>query len=140
VYPKRVKIDEVAYFFDYEFEDTLPDDTYADVAAGLSAWRDAWCQSQRPTLTFRATSDSLSIEDLRNPSAPLTYTFSGFHATLYSCCSDRPMTLASVQNALSSQASPAQVATTIEDLCAQGLMVLDEGQVVSLALPAEDAS
>ena len=37
VYPDRVDLDRVAYFFEYEWEDALPDSAYAGLAAARGA-------------------------------------------------------------------------------------------------------
>jgi ribosomal peptide maturation radical SAM protein 1 len=93
IFPRYVDLAEVAYFFDYEFIDSLPDAVYADTAACLERWKEAWLRPTRPSLLFRTAPDSLTIEDLRDPSSPETHTFSGHEADVYLCCSDRPTTM-----------------------------------------------
>jgi ribosomal peptide maturation radical SAM protein 1 len=47
VYPERVVLDRIAYFFDYEVDGALPESTYEPLRRALAAWTDAWRSEPR---------------------------------------------------------------------------------------------
>ncbi|WP_179166779.1 hypothetical protein [Streptomyces sp. CB03238] len=48
VCPAEVDLDRVAYLFDYEMAESLPDDIYVPLADEVRAWQEAWEQPSRP--------------------------------------------------------------------------------------------
>ncbi|CAM3830849.1 RiPP maturation radical SAM C-methyltransferase [Kibdelosporangium persicum] len=136
VYPKTVDLDRIAYFFDYEMEDALPDETYADLAREVAAWTGLWESRHRPVLTYWSSPGYLRIYDGRHEGREGTYTFRDTLARIYLACGDRPTTARAVQDKL----GPDVPVRAIEDAFAQfaerGLMFLDESLALALALPA----
>ena len=94
VYPAGVDLDRVAYFFDYELADALPDAAYEALGKASREWRDAWESGHRPRLDYRWTPGLLQIRDTRRPDQGVTHTLEGLGADLYVACSDRPRTAA----------------------------------------------
>lgn len=136
VYPKRVNIANVAYFFEYELENTLPDAAYEETCRQVKAWQKAWEGETPPTLTFWRAPGFLQIEDVRDPASPTTYTLTDDFVSLYAACSDRPQSVRTARDALRLEASADEIEEIFDDLCARGLMMRDGDLFLSLALPA----
>lgn len=136
LYPQRVDLNRVAYYFDYELEQTLPEGTFDAMHAQASAWQEAWKGARRPRLTFNYSPGILEIEDRRRPDAPRAISTTEPLASLYSACSDRPHTAAWLQKSLGLDWPIDRVEAGLAKFCAQGLMMRDGNQFLSLALPA----
>jgi ribosomal peptide maturation radical SAM protein 1 len=132
VYPAAVDLDRVAYFFDYELEGALPDDTYDELRAAVGEWRRAW-SADDPTLTYRSAPGLLQIYDGRRPGHEGTYTFEGPLADIYLACSDRPTTAKAV---LGGRLPLETVRAALDGFAERGLMFLDGELALSLALPS----
>ena len=136
VYPAAVDLERMAYFFEYELEDALPDEAYAGVRQGVDAWRSAWKADDPPVLTHWSAPGFLQIYDERQEGHEGTYTFQGALADIYLACSDRPMTAGAVRDKLGSRLPVEQIREAFEEFGHRGLMFLDEALAVSLSLPA----
>jgi ribosomal peptide maturation radical SAM protein 1 len=135
VYPSTVDLERVAYFFDYEFEDSLPASAYEPLRKAVGEWRQAWV-GPPPVLAYRSSPGLLKIADSRRQGRDGTYTFHDTLADIYLACSDRPTTAKAVRDKLNLSLP----VTAIEDAFAQfeerGLMFLDGNLALALALPA----
>ncbi|SMD07955.1 RiPP maturation radical SAM C-methyltransferase [Kibdelosporangium aridum] len=136
VYPKTVDLDKVAYFFEYEMDDALPAETYADLASEVAMWSDRWEAKQRPMLTYWSSPGYLRIYDGRHEGREGTYTFRDTLARIYLACSDRPTTASAVRNKLGLDVPVRAIEDAFAQFEERGLMFLDESLAVSLALPA----
>lgn len=133
VYPATVDLDRLAYFFDYELADRLPDEAYDALAKAARDWREAWRET-RPSMEFRWTPGLLQIDDSRRPDRIGTHTVEGVAADIYVACGDRPRTAASVHRELGLPV--AEIQGVLDELAGTGLMLLDEGRALALAVPA----
>lgn len=138
VYPARVDLERVAYTFDYQFEEGLPDAEFLETRRLVEAWKAAWKASKKPSLTYRSAEGSLRIEDLREPSEPITLTLTNPLASVYAGLSDRPNTAAKVKEELELPEPADELEAALDELCAQGLMIREGHSFLSLALPARD--
>ncbi len=136
VYPSSTDLEKVAYFFDYELAEPLPDRAYAGVGQAVQDWRDAWTQDRRPVLRYWSAPGFLQIYDGRHVGSEGTYTFDGPIAEVYLGCTDRPITAAAVRERYSIDLSLADVEEVISEFAARGLMVVDGSSALSLAIPA----
>ena len=136
VYPTRVDLDRVAYFFDYEIDGALPDGAYEQLRQALDAWAAAWRSEQRPTLTYWSAPGFLQIHDARWAGRTGTYTFEGTLADIYLACTDRPATAATVRERLRLDRPVGYVEDVLCEFQRRGLMFRDEQLTVALALPA----
>lgn len=138
VYPTHVDCDQVAYFFDYELEDTLSQSTpvFEHTVKFVQSWQAAWKETQKPTLKFWSASGFLQIEDLRDPDAPGTYTFTEPLASLYTASSDRPQSAGKLKELLQLEWPADEIELALDEFCARGLMMRDQDLFLSLALPA----
>src|SRR5207248_272165 len=67
IYPAGVDLEQAAYFFDYELENTLPGEAYRELALAVGAWQDAWASGEPPSLRYWSAPGLLLVEDLRVP-------------------------------------------------------------------------
>lgn len=139
VYPPFVNLNQIAYFFDYSLENTLPDATYLPTRDAVKAWRARWEGADRPALRFWCSPGYVHIEDLRDSSRAGGYTFEDDLATLYAACSDMPRNPASLRECLGNRYGEADIAAALDEYCARGLMMRDQGSYLSLALPASSS-
>jgi len=136
VYPSCFDLDRIAYFFDYEFVDTMPDSSFEDTVAAVRQWREAWNNTPRPTLTFWSTPGFLQIEDRRAPDTAGTYTFENPLAALYVACSDRARGITDLNASLSLGRPEPEIEEALNGFVDRGLMMRDGRQFLSLGLPA----
>lgn len=136
VYPKHANLDDLAYFFDYEFEQALPPEAYEGMKKQAAEWLRLWKKGPRPRLTFWYSPELLQIEDARDPESPGSYNFPQPLASLYVTCSDQPRTAAALQKRLQLDAPLEEIEEALDEFCARGLMMRDGDHFLSLALPA----
>jgi ribosomal peptide maturation radical SAM protein 1 len=135
VYPASVDLDRIAYVFEHEFENALPDTAYVPLRKAVDEWRRAW-QDVPPSLGYRSSPGYLEIYDVRQPGHEGTYTFRDTLADIYLACGDRPTTAAAVGRRLSDGVPVRAIEDAFAQFAERGLMFLDGDLAVSLALPA----
>ncbi|MEY4547037.1 MAG: hypothetical protein RL685_3232 [Pseudomonadota bacterium] len=137
VYPPGVDLNELAYFFDYHLNNTLPHHKLDPLLKATSAWNELWeAGKSRPRLTFSRSEDFLQIDDERAPGNVATHSFEGPLALLYQAASDSPQSVAQLISSLGLSHSVETVTRALDEFCRRGLMMEDEGLYLSLALPA----
>jgi ribosomal peptide maturation radical SAM protein 1 len=136
VYPDTVDLDRMAYFFEYEAERALPEDTYTELRKAVADWTAAWKTEHPPSLTYWSAPGYLQIYDGRNPDREGTYTFHGTLAAIYLACSDRPTTASAVRNKLGEDIPVESIEEAFAEFQQRGLMFLDDSLALALALPA----
>lgn len=138
VYPSYVDIDKVAYFFDYDYEDRLPDETYQEIEDHLADWQEAWRLPWRPYLYFERMGESMAIEDGRELIRPKRYKFDGLAADLYELCNVNSHNIATMLSEMRERyprADENEVKKILDEFLAADLMLEEDGQYLSLALP-----
>ena len=136
VYPAHVDLDRAAYFFEYAFDDALPDPAYEPLHRAVVAWAAAWDAPVPPRLTYRAEPGLLQIDDHRRPDRTVAHAFEGPRADLYLALGERPRTLAAVHRELGLGEPLGWLGEVLEGWRDQGLVFVDEDRVLALALPA----
>jgi ribosomal peptide maturation radical SAM protein 1 len=139
IYPAPVNLGEVAYFFEYELEGTLPDSAYDETAKVLAEWAQAWMREPRPTLRLWRSPGLVQIDDTRDPDTPVTSTFRGPLAALYLACFDRPRKVIDAASRAGLDHPTEAVEAALDEFVARGLMMRDGNLFLSLALPASGA-
>jgi ribosomal peptide maturation radical SAM protein 1 len=136
VYPDGVDLHRVAYFFEYELEDALPDSAYDGVRLAADEWSGAWEADDKPVLTYWSAPDFIQIHDGRHEGSQGTYTFHGPLANIYLACSDRPTSATAVRDKLRADVPVESIREAFDEFQRRGLMFLDGSLALSLALPA----
>jgi hypothetical protein len=136
VYPRGFDLREIAYFFEYEPTDALPDSAYADVREAVGGWRQAWETDQPPALRYWSAPGFVQIYDGRWTGREGTYTFEGPLADIYLAAAERPITATAIGRRLDPVARAETVRDALDEFGRRGLMFLDGDLAVALALPA----
>jgi ribosomal peptide maturation radical SAM protein 1 len=136
IYPPRINLHQLAYFFDYEFENSLPASTYTETINIVDRWKASWKCDPKPRLAFLSTRGFIQIEDTRDESEPGTYTFEDPLASLYMSAVDRPISSARVKEKLGLAFPVAEIEDALDEFCRRGLMMRDGNLFLSLALPS----
>jgi ribosomal peptide maturation radical SAM protein 1 len=136
VYPHNVDLAQVAYFFDYQPEDGVPERAYADVQKAVDAWSATWLADKPPSLTYWSAPHFVQIRDQRRPENAGTYTFEDTLADLYLACTTRPTTAAAVRRELDLSLPVGAIEEIFTEFRDRGLMFLDGQLALALALPA----
>lgn len=136
VYPATVDLTRAAYYFDHEFAESLPEETYATTHAAVKEWQERWSDAARvPQMTFRATNDFVLIDDRRDAARRSSHYLEETAAMLYIKCCDAPRGVKSLLDG-SAQVDSNVVIAALEGLVEQGLMISDDGLFLSLAIPS----
>jgi ribosomal peptide maturation radical SAM protein 1 len=142
VFPDHVKLDDLAYFFDYEMDNTLPPDALTETQTLIEDWRNRWQDaSTDDTLIFTRTSAALTVIDRRRRDKPLYYEIHGPMARIYESCIDTHRSADQIVAALGIEFgraafTEAEVVAALTQYVNAGLMITDRGRYFALALPA----
>ncbi len=136
IYPEAVDLERAAYFFDYEFDDGLPDSAYADIRHAADDWFQAWQDGSPPVLKYWSAPGFVQIYDERQRGRGGSYTLEDTLADLYLACVNRPTTAPAVRAALGLDLPTDGIQELFEEFHRQGLMVLDGQFALALAVPA----
>ncbi|GHO82600.1 RiPP maturation radical SAM C-methyltransferase [Dictyobacter formicarum] len=141
VYPAYVELDKIAYFFDYQMENTTKDDVHSETCEWVREWRRRWEAGSSYTLTYRRTDDALFIDDNRGIDKMIPFVFEGPLALIYEYCSETMRTVPQVVEYLGSlpdgqQFPQNEIRGALDVFCQAGLMLSEEGKYFSLAIPA----
>jgi hypothetical protein len=138
VYPARVDVAKVAYFFDCEMEGLLPGSLYTRVAAEIGKWQEDWAR-RRPKFVYQRSPDWLQLVDLRTHGEPKADALSGNEALAYEYCGDRERRGEQVAKFLTENGSGSvdvdDVVRMLDSFCDRGLMLGEDGRYLALALP-----
>ncbi|NNN33791.1 RiPP maturation radical SAM protein 1 [Streptomyces sp. S3(2020)] len=137
VYPARIDLTRIAYFFDYEMADALPEQTYQPIRDEVREWQQSWKERTKPTLAFWSSPGQIYIDDFRDPASGRSYRFQDDSAALYRACSDRPINARALKKTLSLDHSVEQIEEILLGFVRQDLMLHEDGVFLSLALPAK---
>jgi len=98
IYPKCYDLERIAYFFDYELADTLPDSVFADTVSHVASWQAAWRTIDRSKTAILAFTGH--YKDRRSPQvgSPRSFQLIEPEASLYAACSDQPRTVAQLRS------------------------------------------
>ena len=140
IFPPEIRPEEIAYFFEYAFDASLPEGSYDELARALSDWRERWKQEPRPSLEFRCTPGIAQISDARLLGKVRSYTLTGTLANVYAMCAEKPQHLGAILERQGRALSEQAVAAALGELVASGLMFTEDDRYLSLALPAGAAT
>jgi ribosomal peptide maturation radical SAM protein 1 len=138
IYPPNVRLDDLAYFFDFTYLDgQRPDDYTGELRQGIADWN-RFHDRNRGQLSYRCGPDFIRIVDNREPFGYARYVLEGREAAAYLAC-DGGTAVAGVCRELARQgyAAPAQdeLESFLRELVEARLMFESDGRFVALALP-----
>jgi ribosomal peptide maturation radical SAM protein 1 len=138
IYPPELDLDRIAYFFEFDAPETLPREAHEPLEEHLLWWRRVWGGPTPPFLTYKCH-NALTIVDGRQPDArPVAHVFDRLQAVVYECCAPTHHGVRQVVEALCARGFDADRATAqsvLDRFTTFGLMLEEEGQYLSLALP-----
>ena len=129
IYPATCRLEELAYYFDYELDAEFPVEEYPRLYQAARDWHDAWRRAVPPTLTYRWMPGYATIHDRRLKGQSQQTVLEGQEADAYEYCSDGPQSLDAVRTRFP------DIDERIEALVESGLMMRDGNMLLSLALP-----
>jgi ribosomal peptide maturation radical SAM protein 1 len=136
VYPGHVDLNAMAFFFDFELEQTLPSDSLDFVAHAADAWKRAWQGERPPSLQFFRVPGFLEIEDRRDAANIVTHSFQDALAEIYFAVTDHPRRVDAIKRELGLKHPLDELSEALEEFCRRGLMMKDDDSYLALALPA----
>jgi ribosomal peptide maturation radical SAM protein 1 len=142
VYPQHVDLEKIAYFFEYEMAETVPDSFHEPARAFVSQWQADWKSSERRhSLFYRRTADGVFIDYNWGPEKNGTYSLTGPLASIYEFCVETMHTPKQVvEHLLQSperyEFSEEDVRETLDEFCRGRLMVSEDDKYFSLAVPS----
>jgi ribosomal peptide maturation radical SAM protein 1 len=142
IYPEdRIDLKEIAYFFDYEMDSTLPRDSHKDLEDLVQDWTSAWERRPRPTLAYQRAPDWIQIVDRRTADISV-HSFEGWEADLYELCGETEHNAESICRHLAANGynnghsvGLEEVRSSLARFCGLGLMLEEKNSFLSLALP-----
>lgn len=142
VYPAdRIDLKEVAYFFNYQMDETLPQSVHQELTKEVDDWMAAWQKRPRPTLAYQRAPDWIQIVDRRGPEIT-AHSFEGWEAEVYELCGESELSVDSIHKRLGlrgytngSVIPRDALEETLAKFCSLGLMLGEKGSFLSLALP-----
>jgi ribosomal peptide maturation radical SAM protein 1 len=135
VYPAGMDLERVAYFFDYQAGDGLPDSAYTNVRSAAADWSKAWQAGEPPVLTYWSGPHFVQIDDQRRQGQDGTYDFEDMLADLFLACTHRPTTATAVRRKLDLPLPAEGIHEIFQEFQRRGLMFLDGQLALALALP-----
>jgi ribosomal peptide maturation radical SAM protein 1 len=136
IYPADVNLAEVAFFFDYELENTMSDTETEETRKAVAAWQEASGREVKPSLTLHRAADFIQIVDGRDAETVGVSRFDGSLSRLYLGLMDKPLTAKAVADATDIGYPVEEVKDALDEFVARGLMMRDGALYLSLALPA----
>ena len=136
----RIDLSRVAYYFDADWKNTLPDESYSKLIAATLTWIHIWRDSEQlPQLTYSAMSDGgLRLEDTRWGRAN-NITLSAVEASVYQAI-DSPISLGQLakklENTAAGDLTPEQVAAVLERFISAELALRDKSFYLGIACSA----
>lgn len=140
VYPEeQLDLGQIAYFFSYEMENTLPDEHHRNLRKAVEDWKAAWERRPRPGLIYQRAPDWIQVVDRRTQEVA-AHSFEGHEAAIYELCGETERTVDALCKHLAGNNGFAvdaeEVRSSLAKFCDLGLMIEEKGRFLSLALPA----
>lgn len=139
VYPSGLDLNRIAYFFAYEATDVISMSEHKELMDYVETWRQAWNNSDPPFLVYQRGAGRLTVTDGRQSGPAQIFSFGEINALVYECCAARPIGLGQIVQSLSHvpdlEVSPSAVLAILKEFKFLGLMMDENDQYLSLALP-----
>jgi ribosomal peptide maturation radical SAM protein 1 len=141
IYPQqKINLAEIAYYFDYDMDSTLPYAHHRKLRDLIREWKEAWRHQPRPTLLYQRAPGWLQIVDRRTQNVAV-YMLSDWEADVYEMCGETEHSAAWLAKALAERSGRdgigvTEVEAALGKLRDLGLMLEEQNSFLSLALPA----
>lgn len=135
----RIDLSRVAYYFEADWNDTLPQENHGAVFAQTQEWNRIWREcAELPKLTFRAEDDgALTICDLRDAEG-VTLNLDPVRAAVYKAIAD-PGEIVDIRRRIrgtgGGQISAEDIEEALAEFVGASLAVAEAGVFLGLALP-----
>lgn len=137
-----INLDDVAYYFDYELAEPVPEPVHGALSDAVSAWNLRWHSPSAPALTYCWQADSIVLTDRRGQYERI-WELSPMHSHVLSHCGDTYRSLAGIQARLGADGihmdTPA-VTDILAELVDRAVLVVEDGHYLGLALPDQTCS
>jgi ribosomal peptide maturation radical SAM protein 1 len=134
IVPARIDKEAIAYFFEYELENTLADRDFDGMAEAIGVWKEAWMRDWRPQLRYFSSPGVVTIEDSRHAPEPRLTRLTGRDARILQALLEKPLSAGRVAEMID---EPLQrVERSLRLLSHEGLIASEGGLHLSLPLPA----
>lgn len=134
-YPADVDLDQVAYFFDYELERTLPDEAYQSLAESIADWRNLAALDDPLYLLVEDDRCELTIRDRRDGGDEVVHRLHGLDAHVHRQIMDTWRTPRQIAEATATSVD--EITDVVNRLVSQRLLFQDGNLFLALALPAQ---
>lgn len=138
VWPGRVDVERIAYFFDSTWSGSFPDSLYRHMAAAVDGWQQRWNRSDRPMLAYERAPEWMHILDTRDAEQTPRHIYLDHDESLiYEACGDREITPTKVATALADRGigDAEKIRSVLDGFCEQDLMITEDDKYLALALP-----
>ena len=139
VYPTYLDVRRIAYYFEYDDPTGLPPEAHDPVKEHVERWQSAWETSPRPYLGYVRGGGRLTVIDGREPGTRRVQVFEGSAASTYDFCGPTHRSAEQVLDHLRQRDDPeidlAAIKVSLDMFTASGLMMVEDDQYLSLALP-----
>jgi ribosomal peptide maturation radical SAM protein 1 len=140
IYPENsADLRQIAYFWEWDRKDVLPDIELKPLMAAVCAWQRAWEQPGLPSLTYIREGSILTVSDARSLNRPQNLQLPLMEAKALLACDKEPQTLLTVASACGVPASREKglVRNALTNLLQLGLVIHEGGRFLSLVLPSD---
>lgn len=140
LYPEdRIDVGRIAYVFDYKMGETISDEQMLPVKRQIEAWRARWEQTPPPALFYTKGLNRIQVCDARHEGPPRLHPLAGQLAAIFEICQEKPRSLATICASLANPGAPdpdpSQVLHGLKRLLDLGILLEEDGQYLSIALP-----
>jgi ribosomal peptide maturation radical SAM protein 1 len=134
----EIDLKKIAYFFDHEFEEPRLDEQHQKLNDVVCDWKSRWDRGSAPVLVYQRAPDWIQVID-RRLDQPAVHAFNCREAFIYDFCGETYHPVEMIRNQLreadGDNATTSEVASVLERFCELGLMLEENGNFLSLALP-----
>jgi ribosomal peptide maturation radical SAM protein 1 len=139
VYPGDLDLNRIAYFFAYEATDVVSMSEHKEFMEYVETWQQAWKTTEPPFLAYQRGAGRLTVTDGRQSGSSQAFSFGEFGARVYEYCAARPrgmdQIVESLHDAPELEVNQSTVQTALDEFTSLGLMMEENSQYLSLALP-----
>ena len=135
----EIDLEKIAYFFDHEFDAPRLDEQHQKLNDVVFDWKAKWEAPPFPVMVYQRAPDWIQVIDKRRLDQPAVYAFNRRESFIYESCGETYQPVEIIRNRLretdGDNATKSEVTAVLERFCELGLMLEENGNYLSLALP-----